>query len=68
MLDALVPARMLANQGDAHLAEGIAAALAFAAERPWVYTDLTGADAQRAADAVGLRRVGRERVLRVAAP
>lgn len=50
VLDALVPARMLANQGDAHLAEGIAAALAFAAERPWVYTDLTGADAQRAAE------------------
>ena len=50
VLDALVPARMLANRGDAHLAEGIAAALAFAAERPWVYTDLTGADAQRAAE------------------
>ena len=57
MLDALVPARLAANQGDARVAAGIADAFAFAAERPDVYTDLTGADGQRAAEQAVLLEV-----------
>ena len=57
VLDALVPARLAANQGDARLASGIADALAFAAERPDVYTDFTGADGQRSAEQAVLLEV-----------
>lgn len=57
VLDALVPARMLAHQAEARLAAGIRDALVFAAEQPHVYTELTGADGRRAAEQAVLLEV-----------
>lgn len=57
VLDALIPSQLTANQGAARLAEGMRAALAFAAGNPHIYTDLEGEDGQRAAEAATLLEV-----------
>jgi hypothetical protein len=57
MLNDLVPSRHTANQAAARLADGIRDALAFAAANPHMYTDLTGDDGLRAAEAAVLLEV-----------